>query len=122
MDVLNWENVRPKADVAIRAGMKTKDFLDEMGITRSEWTKIKPADFHWRKIQCSLGIKVSRGKPTDKKETEEKTTYYQCKIQSCQNEIQTDVVCPYCRLQVLESVINLYKQGFTTEDITKVLE
>ena len=55
-----WEQIRPAADEAIRAGLTIGEFQELQGISRDQWYRIKPKGFKWHHIQKKLGIKKKR--------------------------------------------------------------
>lgn len=68
--VATFKSIRPKVDEAIRAGFTRSEFCDLEGISRHDWYAVKPKDFHWRKIQKSLGIELKNSRTTEEKPVE----------------------------------------------------
>ena len=67
MSIAKFQALRPKIDEGIRAGLTLIEFLEYEGISREDWYKMKPKEFHWGHTQSRLNVKMKRGgKPEPK--------------------------------------------------------
>jgi len=128
VDVKKWESIRDLVDKSIRSGQSKDDFCDEHNITRGEWYKLKPKNFKWQKIQKQLNIKVNKPRKAEElivKPTTEPTVEvaeeYACNKKGCANVHDVDGVCPYCKINLLEKIMGIYREGFSDEHIREVL-
>jgi hypothetical protein len=129
--VLKWDDIRDQVDKAIRSGQSKDDFCEEHGIPRVEWYRMKPKQFKWHKIQKQLNIKVTkpRNKIVEPKIIEPKVVEspveveeeFQCTKKDCENLHYHDGICPYCKITLLEKVMEIYRDGFSDSHIREVL-
>lgn len=66
MDKRTFDELRPKADEAIRAGFTVDEFLTLHDIPRAHWYDVRPKEFKWLKIQKDLGIERKHKTKTTK--------------------------------------------------------
>ena len=115
----NWEEHRTGVDQAIRAGMSKQEWCDENDISRGLWYSMKPKGFKWNAIQNELGIKKNKVKRREKIDEVEIPQERHCKV--CVNIHFSEGLCVYCKIILLKSLMDLYRQGFTDDDVREVL-
>jgi len=126
---MNWEEIRENVDKAIRAGQTKDDFCDENDISRGQWYSMKPKGFKWHKIQLELGVKVKKPRSAKEPEVKEEEpddmpTEQICPKKGCGQEhfATEECLCPYCKVELLEGLMRLYRGGFSDDQIREALE
>ena len=114
---IEWEQVRPFVDVAIRRGQSCIDFCTENDIKRDDWYSMKPKGFKWHTIQKELNIHVKKPRPAPPHHEEN-----YCNRQECSNEkLKGGSLCANCKIELLVGIMVVYRLGFSDKDITEVL-
>ena len=142
---LRWDEIREKVDIAVRAGLTKDEFCDENDIHRSVWYRIKPKGFKWRMIQLEKGIKVKTNRKKGKKPgpkpkafapTDKQTEFLEqvgkrfdtfapaplnCTRYGCDGKHDNLGLCNKCKVELLESLMLIYRCGFGDDDIRGIL-